>query len=78
MTDAERKQAMIRALADMPQIVVSIAFAYAQSMISCGVDISEKWETVTQQKAALEMAYQRGRYDEQKRIFSHRKEGGDG
>ena len=38
--------------------------------LSHTVDISEKWENVTQQQAALNMAYQRGRYDEQKRMFA--------
>ena len=74
MTPEERKLAYIKALADMPEIVVVTAFACARSMIDYGVDISEKWENVTQQRAALNMAYQRGRYDEQKRMFAERLE----
>jgi len=76
MTPEERKLAYIKELADMPEIVVVTAFACARSMIDYGVDISEKWENVTQQQAALNMAYQRGRYDEQRRIFGYKGEDG--
>lgn len=76
MTEKERKLAYIQALADMPEIVIATAFACARCMVDYGVDVSEKWETVTHQRAALNMAYQRGRYDEQRRIFGYKGEDG--
>lgn len=57
----------IEALAGMPAGVGVIALAYARSIVTFGVNIAEKWETVTQQQAALDSAYRRGRYDEWKR-----------
>ena len=57
----------IEALAGMPAGVGVIALAYARSMVTFGVNIAEKWETVTKQWVALDAAYQHGREDERKR-----------
>lgn len=64
---AQRWIPEIEALTGMPAGVGTIALAYARSMVTFGVNITEKWETVTQQQAALDAAYRRGRYDEWKR-----------
>lgn len=61
------RDAVIEALAGMPADVIAIALIYARHMVHDGVNIAEKWETVTQQQAALDAAYRRGRYDEWKR-----------
>jgi hypothetical protein len=44
------------------------ALLYAQNIMKYGVDISEKWETATQNAAALNVAYLRGRQDERDRF----------
>lgn len=61
------RNAVIEALTGMPSDLRAIALAYAVSAVKYGVNIAEKWETVTQQWAALDAAYQHGREDERKR-----------
>jgi len=50
------------------QMIEELAKAYATSLVLFGVDISEKWATATQQAAALNQAYIRGRVDERAKI----------
>lgn len=60
----EEKRAYIRQMESMPDIVIATAYAYAVGMCACGVDVTKEWKTATEQKAALDAAYTRGRYDE--------------
>ena len=61
---------------DMEQFderTMATAFAYAHYMMMLGVNITEKWDTVTQQSANLEQAYRKGYYDGiEKTIALHR------
>lgn len=53
----------------LPLWAVSMAYAYAYNIAQYGVDVSEKWETITQQEEMLKRAYGKGRYDEAKRYW---------
>lgn len=45
-----------------PQIL-NLAYLYAKALISYGVNVTEKWETATEQSANLEKAYRKGFYE---------------
>lgn len=47
---------------------IQIAKNYAKWITMCGVNVTEKWETATQQASALNEAYMRGRQDERDRF----------
>lgn len=48
--------------------IFKYALLYAQHVMKYGIDISEKWETTTQNAAALNEAYMRGRQDEREKF----------
>ena len=58
------------------QVIVT-AFAYADSLTKCGVDVSAKWQTVTAQWDALNRAYIQGRADEAARWLKREAEEGE-
>lgn len=70
MIETDRQKALIKTLSDMPDNVIATAYVYAKSLIEYGVDVSEKWETVTSLTASLDVAYQRGRHDERARLVN--------
>lgn len=43
--------------------ILNLAYLYAKSLTSYGVDVTEKWETATEQSANLEKAYRKGFYE---------------
>jgi hypothetical protein len=49
-------------------MINQLARKYAVSLLRYGVDISEKWETASQNSVALQQAYLRGRQDERDRF----------
>lgn len=49
--------------------VIKLGLMYAYNLIEYGVDISEKWDTITQQHAAMQSAYLKGTEDERKRYL---------
>ena len=61
--DKEKINLMMR-LAKEDTYVLCQAYLYAVNLARYGVDVTEKWETATQQSASLHRAYIRGRYDE--------------
>lgn len=52
---------------DKGDIKHNLAEMYAKNMVDYGVDVTEAWQTATQQSYALEKAYARGRQAE----YSH-------
>lgn len=52
----------------------NLAEMYAKNMVDYGVDVTEAWQTATQQSCALEKAYIRGRQYEVDRFNELRKE----
>lgn len=63
MIQEDAKQKMLDALSKESQIVIAAAYAYAKNLVSYGEDITKAWTTATQQKAALESAYNKGYVD---------------
>ena len=64
-----QKKSLSEIIAEMPDDVVSLAFVYAKNMIDFSVDITEKWQTVTVNSRALQMAYEKGRRDEREEFL---------
>lgn len=60
MTEDLRK-AVIERLADYPTEVLNLALVYADRLITYGVDVTEKWETLTEQVAACDAAFIAGK-----------------
>ena len=58
--------------------IYKYAMLHAEHLVKHGVDISEKWETATQNAAALEEAYLRGRQDERDRFARWQEESNNG
>lgn len=58
------KERLLASLAEEDEFVLCQAYIYAKHLHNLGVDVSKKWETVTQQSEALNRAYLQGRYDE--------------
>ena len=54
---------IINKLSKLPPMVIEIAYLYAINITTYGVDVTEKWLTVTQQAYALEQAYKKGYYE---------------
>ena len=54
--------------------IYKYAMLHAEHLVKHGVDISEKWETATQNAAALNEAYLRGRQDERDRFARYQEE----
>lgn len=42
---------------------LNLAYLYAKSLIAYGANVTEKWETATEQSANLEKAYRKGYYE---------------
>ena len=54
---------ILKMLAEMDIKTLSIAYGYARCLLLYGVDVTEKWETASQQTDMLEKAYRKGRDD---------------
>lgn len=48
------------------RLSIACAYWYAKALSDYGINIAARWETITQQKAALDSAYVQGRNDEAK------------
>ena len=59
----QTKEKLLELLSQEDTTVLSQAYLYAKNLTDYGVDISNKWETATQQASALEKAYRKGYYD---------------
>ena len=59
----QTKEKLIELLSQEDTMVLSQAYLYAKKLTDYGVDISNKWVTVTQNASALEKAYSKGYYD---------------
>ena len=69
-----QKGTLLKMLAKENDMVLSQSYLYAKNLCEYGVDIAEKWTTVTLQAEALEKAYRKGRYDEAERWANRQKE----
>lgn len=58
----QRKQ-LIDELSKMPSMVIATAYLHAINYTLYGEDVTEKWETATQNASELEKAYRKGYYD---------------
>lgn len=58
------KRIILEEIGKMPNYVIAAAYVYAKILDEYGADVRQAWETVTEQKVALDMAYRRGRQDE--------------
>lgn len=58
------KERLLALLAEEDEFVLAQAYIYAKNLHTFGINVSEKWETVTQQSEALNRAYLQGRYEE--------------
>lgn len=58
----QRKQ-LIDELSKMPPMVIATEYLHAINYTLYGEDVTEKWETATQNASALEKAYRKGYYD---------------
>lgn len=59
---------LIDELSKMPPKVIATAYLHAINYTLYGVDVTEKWETATQNAAALDIAYRKGYYDALQRL----------
>ena len=55
--------AMVEEMKQFDQQTLNLAYLYARSLITYGVDVTEKWDTAVQQTANLEKAYRKGFYE---------------
>ena len=67
----------IKHFEEFPSQVIAMAWVYADCLTKYGVDVSEKWQTVTAQRDALNRAYVQGRADEAERWGRREAEGGE-
>lgn len=63
----ESKQ-LIDELSKMPPKVIATAYLHAINYTLYGVDVTEKWETATQNADALDIAYVKGYHDALQRL----------
>ena len=61
------KEELIKRFYDFPVWIVATAWVYAVSLNKFGVDVSKAWETVTQKRSELDLAYRRGIQDEREK-----------
>lgn len=60
---ALQSKQLIDELSKMSPMVIETAYLHAINYTLFGVDVTEKWETATQNASALEKAYREGYYD---------------
>jgi len=60
MSKSDRVDLLIEALKEYDEATLGLALMYARNMTLYGVDVTEKWDTVTQQSAAVHQAYTKG------------------
>lgn len=66
----DAKEELIERFNKFPVQVVATAWVYAVALNEFGVDVSKAWETVTEQRSALNLAYLKGRSVEREAIYS--------
>jgi len=71
VVEDSEKAAILKLLVNEDINVLKQAYAYAKNLELYGVDVSEKWETVTEQCRALQSAYLKGCSDERKKIIDN-------
>ena len=59
-TEEERKDALFAELRNESVSIICLAVVYAKNFEEIGEDVTKKWETVQQQTAILEKAYNKG------------------
>ena len=64
----EAKRELLSRFMEFSGQTIACAYWYAKALSDYGINIAERWKTITQQKAALDSAYVQGRNDEAKRF----------
>ena len=62
-THSLAKSAILEALSEQDDVVLMLAYSYAQNFVEIGEDVTKKWITTQQQTALLQAAYNKG-YEE--------------
>ena len=62
----EAKRELLSRFMEFSGQTIACAYWYAKALSDYGINIAARWETITQQKAALDSAYVQGRNDEAK------------
>jgi len=62
------KAALIEELSNYSLQELGLAISYAKSMALYGVDVTQAWETASQNTANMERAYRRAFYDAMKTL----------
>ena len=68
LTRGDIKKELIEEMSKMPTMVIETAYLHAINYTFFGEDVTEKWETATQNASALEKAYRKGYYDALQRL----------
>lgn len=55
--------AMKEEMEQIDQQTLNLAYLYVKNLVLYGADVTEKWETATEQSANLEKAYRKGFYE---------------
>ena len=76
-TREDTKQILLDKLAEEPEQVVALAYAYAKNMVDYGADVTKAWCSAVQQGAALHEADMKGRCDSDKEWREHCKQLGN-
>lgn len=58
-----KESMLLEFFANQDDAVLDMAYLYATNLCRFGVNVDEKWSTVTEQSSALESAYRGGYYD---------------
>ena len=73
----ESKYSLIKFLAQKDENTIALAIAYAEGQLKCGVDVTEKLETATQNMAVINRAERHGYtmgFDAAKKLLIHCKD----
>ena len=57
------KRAILDALSEQDDVVLLLAYTYAQNFVEIGEDVTKKWITTQQQTEILQAAYNKGYED---------------
>ena len=75
LVSEDTKEELIKQFRGLPTWIVACAFVYAVGLNKFGVDVSKEWKTVTEKRSELDLAYRRGRRDEQERWAADKEDG---
>lgn len=74
ITEIAEREMLIKLLNEFDNHELSLALVYAKNLRRYGIDVESKWETASQQSAALSTAYNDGYYAGYEKGIKGRKE----